>query len=421
MNLHISSKVFGVLAVCLLAIVGAHRVGISTDPLGAAAGSLTGTTMASNVVASSLTSVGTLANLTVTNPITGSVTGAAGSVSGNATTATALQTARTINGVSFDGTANISISAAASAEALTGTTIASNVTGSSLTSVGTLANLTVTNPITGSVSGSSGSATGNAATATALQTARAINGVNFDGTGPITITAAAGTLTGATLASGVTASSLTSLGTLGSLTVTNPITGSVSGSAATLTTARLLNNTSFNGSAAITIYPPTNASTADQTINATTTTLLAGSTIAVPSTKMKVGTVFRYTIALSKTGAGTAANSFLWKAGTAGTSSDATILTFALPVGTAVIDVGLIDIVVTIRGPLSSSCIAQGQLRMTHNLAATGLATIPSVNINVTSSTWDCTTANLIANVTATTAASTVLTFQQVNAEALNL
>ena len=51
---------------------------------------------------------------------------------------------------------------------------------------------------------------GNAGTATALATARAINGVAFDGTAPITVTAAAGTLTGATLASGVTGSSLTS-------------------------------------------------------------------------------------------------------------------------------------------------------------------------------------------------------------------
>jgi len=54
------------------------------------------------------------------------------------------------------------------------------------------------------------STTGNAATATALITPRAINGVNFDGTAAITVPAAAGTLTGATLASGVTASSLTS-------------------------------------------------------------------------------------------------------------------------------------------------------------------------------------------------------------------
>jgi len=52
--------------------------------------------------------------------------------------------------------------------------------------------------------------TGNSGTATALQTARAINGVSFDGTSAITVPAAAGTLTGSTLASGVTGSSLVS-------------------------------------------------------------------------------------------------------------------------------------------------------------------------------------------------------------------
>ncbi len=63
------------------------------------------------------------------------------------------------------------------------------------------------------------SCTGNSATATALATARAINGVNFDGTAAITVTAAAGTLTGTTLKSTVVTSSLTSLGDLGGLTV----------------------------------------------------------------------------------------------------------------------------------------------------------------------------------------------------------
>ncbi len=60
---------------------------------------------------------------------------------------------------------------------------------------------------------------GNVATATALQTARNINGVSFNGTADVTVTAAAGTLSGATLASGVTASSLTSVGTLSALTM----------------------------------------------------------------------------------------------------------------------------------------------------------------------------------------------------------
>lgn len=55
---------------------------------------------------------------------------------------------------------------------------------------------------------------GNAATATALQTSRNINGTSFNGTADITITAAAGTLTGTTLASNVVSSSLTSVGTI---------------------------------------------------------------------------------------------------------------------------------------------------------------------------------------------------------------
>jgi hypothetical protein len=57
-----------------------------------------------------------------------------------------------------------------------------------------------------------------------LQTARNINGVSFNGSADITVTAAAGTLSGATLASGVTASSLTSVGTLASLAVTGNLT-----------------------------------------------------------------------------------------------------------------------------------------------------------------------------------------------------
>jgi len=74
--------------------------------------------------------------------------------------------------------------------------------------------VTGTSSISGSNTGDQTSVTGNAGTATALQTARNINGVSFNGTADITVTAAAGTLTGTTLNSGVTASSLTSVGTI---------------------------------------------------------------------------------------------------------------------------------------------------------------------------------------------------------------
>ena len=62
-------------------------------------------------------------------------------LSGNSFSATKLQTARTINGVSFDGTENITVPA--NANTLTGTTLASNVIDSNLTRVGTLDNLDV--------------------------------------------------------------------------------------------------------------------------------------------------------------------------------------------------------------------------------------------------------------------------------------
>lgn len=183
----------------------------------------------------------------------------AGTLSGNTTTATRLQTARTINGVSFDGTASITVTA--DANTLTGTTLHSTVVNSSLTSTGTVtagtwsanfgtvsgANLTnltaanLTGTIPSSVLGNSNvyigtlaiplnrqpsaqtltgiSIDGNAFTATTLQTARTINGVNFDGSGNIVVPASASTLTSNTLASNVVNSSLTSVGTLTSLTV----------------------------------------------------------------------------------------------------------------------------------------------------------------------------------------------------------
>ena len=82
-----------------------------------------------------------------------------------------------------------------------------NLVGFSSISIGTLPY----SGLTGTVPTWNQNTTG---TAAALTTPRAINGVNFDGSTAITITAAAGTLSGNTLASGVTASSLTSVGTI---------------------------------------------------------------------------------------------------------------------------------------------------------------------------------------------------------------
>ncbi|MHB8406314.1 MAG: beta strand repeat-containing protein [Gammaproteobacteria bacterium] len=103
--------------------------------------------------------------------------------------------------------------------------------------------------------------TATAVAAVKLATARTINGVAFDGTANIVVTAAAGTLTGATLAANVLNSSLTSVGTLLNLTVTNTITGSISGNAATVTTNADLTGpvTSVGNATAVTANAITNA------------------------------------------------------------------------------------------------------------------------------------------------------------------
>ena len=153
---------------------------------------------------------GTAGGLTGTPNITvGTVTAASLDISGNVDVDGTLETdALTIDGVSLAETIADTVGAMVGSNTETGITVTYNDSDNTLDFVvGTLNQDT----------------TGNAATATALATARAINGVNFDGTADITVTAAAGTLSGNTLASGVTASSLTSVGTLTDLTVSGNI------------------------------------------------------------------------------------------------------------------------------------------------------------------------------------------------------
>lgn len=84
-----------------------------------------------------------LAGGTVSGPIT-----ASGGVVGNASTATALQTARTINGVSFNGTANISFNSDAVAEGATNQYFTTARARASISAAGDLSY----NPTTGVIS-----------------------------------------------------------------------------------------------------------------------------------------------------------------------------------------------------------------------------------------------------------------------------
>lgn len=204
--------------------------GMNSTVIGAttpAAGTFT--TLAGTVITASTNFAGNL-----TGNVTGNVSGSSGSTTGNAATATALQNARTIGGVSFDGTGNITVASATGGFTVSGGNLALGansitmtgsigVTGSRVTK-GWFTDLEVTNAIVGSITGNAATATnattaascsGNAATATALQNARTIGGVSFNGTANITVASATGgfTVSGGDLAIG--ANNITISGSIG--------------------------------------------------------------------------------------------------------------------------------------------------------------------------------------------------------------
>ena len=146
-------------------------------------------------------------------------------------------------------------------------------TGNLTISTGTLvANVegNVTGNVTGNVSGSSGSTTGNAATATALETARTIGGVSFDGTANINLP-------------GVNASG----------------TQDTSGNAATATaleTARTIGGVSFDGTANINLPGVNTSGNQDTSGNAATATTAGTVTTAAQTNITSLGTLTTLTV-----------------------------------------------------------------------------------------------------------------------------
>ena len=143
------------------------------------------------------------------------------------------------------------------------------------------------------------SAAGNAGTATKLAASKNINGVAFDGSADINAPAAAETLTGTTLKSTVTGSSLTSVGTLANLTVTNPIAGSITGNAGTVTTNANLTGpvTSVGNATSIADGAITNAKVTDVAATKITGTLpvanggTGAATAAAARTSLELGNI----------------------------------------------------------------------------------------------------------------------------------
>ena len=203
--------------------------------------------------------------LTNTLNVAGLITG---DLVGNAATATALETARTIGGVSFDGSASID---------LPGVNIAGNQNTSG--NAGSATKLITARTIGGvSFDGTANidlpgvnivgnqNTTGNAATATALETARTIGGVSFDGSASIDLPGVNIAGNQDTTGNAATATALETERTIGGVSFDGTAninlpgvnaTGNqdTTGNAATATrleTAITINGTSFNGSENIT-------------------------------------------------------------------------------------------------------------------------------------------------------------------------
>ena len=168
---------------------------------------------------------------------------------GNAATATALETARTIHGVSFDGSANIDLTEVVqdTVGAMFGSNTETGVTVTYQDSDGTI------DVVVGTLNQDT---TGNAATATALETARTIHGVSFDGTGNIDLTEVVQDTVGAMFSSntetGITVTYQDADGTID--LVVGTLNQDTTGNAATATaleTARTIHGVSFDGTANI--------------------------------------------------------------------------------------------------------------------------------------------------------------------------
>jgi hypothetical protein len=174
----------------------------------------------------------------------------------------------------------------------------------------------------GTNTGDQTSVTGNAGTATALQTARNINGVAFDGTANITVTAAAGTLSGSTLASGVTASSLTSFGGTPAIVTPSFTTGFTIGGVAAPGTIPRGNGTNFIASAYTMAAPGTSGNVLTSDGTNWLSSAPAGGGLTIGTTAIASGTATRLLYETSGNKVGEIS----------GATSDGTTLTLVAPV-----------------------------------------------------------------------------------------
>ena len=269
------------------------------------------------------------------------------------------------------------------------------------------------------------STTGNAASATKFAAARNINGVAFDGSADITITANASTLTGTSLPNTVTGSSLTSVGTItagvwsattialakggtGATTAAAALTNLGAEASANKSTATDLGSTNpsdilYPSQKAVKTYvdlQSANAGVADLSI---TNAKLAGSITAAKLVGTDIATVGTIT-----SGIWNGTEISIAKGGTGATSAAAARTNLGLAIGT---DVMAANATTTLTGDIAGS--GNGSFATTVNsvggVSSATIATLPtSVNANTSSITSNTNSiATLNTNVSANTASIT--------------
>src|SRR5574344_1924100 len=189
-------------------------------------------------------------NITSTNA---NITNITGTLTGNASTAPKLATARKINGTDFDGTTAITTSSWGSARNIS-VGDASNTNTGAAVSVNGSSNITLKLPST-----IKGTLTGNASTATKLAVSKKINNTSFDGSTDIT-TAIWGTARDVSITDNTGEHVGTKVSVNGSANITlklpSNITATnfygVASSATKLNSAVTINGTAFDGTANIT-------------------------------------------------------------------------------------------------------------------------------------------------------------------------
>lgn len=122
--------------------------------------------------------------------------------------------------------------------------------------------------------------------------------------------------------------------------------------------------------------PPLLFNNSSSTVSASfnTDTLLAGSSILLPSGVTIAGILYEVIFDMVKTAAGTATPIVNIRFGTNGTTADASICTMTFGAGTAAVDTGRFTLVGTLRSAGSgTTAVMAGSTMINHALAATGL------------------------------------------------